>query len=109
MMFSAGYNFGSIFSGEVNLCADTFRYEYIPLEDSFLYFPGTGNPALDRIIRTIHIFQPLDRIRTKFDFRETGLQRTDSGEVFIFPDKQVSKEHDVVAGVHRRIGGVAVP
>ena len=33
----------------------------------------------------------------------------DAGQVFVEPDHEVADQHHVVAGVHRRVGRVAVP
>ena len=71
--------------------------------------PVALNTAGNGLVGAAHGVETVDEGGLDQDFAVSGLQGADAAEVFILPEDEVAEEHDVVAGVHRRVGGVAVP
>ena len=73
--------------------------------------PLAADAAVNGIVVRLDPRQVAHQRRLDEDFFEPyrGRVALDAGDFFIKPDDEIAHQHDVVAGIHRRIGGVAVP
>ena len=53
--------------------------------------------------------EAIDGIWLQHNLAIAGGERLDASKVFVVPDDEVAKKHDVVAGVHGGVTRVAVP
>src|ERR1043165_8186993 len=77
----------------------------------FVFAPFAGDLAVGGAVRGADMRQVAGGAGRHDDVLEAGRRGVggDAGKVFVQPDDEVAHEHDVVAGVHGGVGGVAVP
>ena len=71
--------------------------------------PVAFDAAADRVVGAVYKVQTLDGIWLQLNLFVARFEGSDAAEVFVFPEDEVAEEHHMVGGVHRRVGGVAVP
>ena len=72
-------------------------------------FPVALDATADGVVCAVHEVETIDRVGLQLNLFIAWLQGAYSAKVFVFPEDEVAEEHHVVAGVHRWVGGVAVP
>ena len=87
------------------------RDGYVPFEYVTAAAPFARDGAVDRIVRCLDMVEALGEDGRHVDFLEAvaAVGTLDSRQILVVPYNQVAQQHDVVAGVHGRIGRVAVP
>src|ERR1035441_451784 len=88
-----------------------YRNGHLPAEHAILFLPIAGDQAIGRVMRRLHEAQVSHRLGPHDDVLEARLLWVglDAREVLVEPDAQVAHEHNVIPGVHRWVGGIAVP
>ena len=98
--------------GEEQSRCRVFGYSNLPMELLQALFPVADDEPLRRLVGRIDIETVGDiegGLQEEMTVSHTVLRLVDAGKILETPGHEVAQEHDVVAGVHLRVGLVAVP
>lgn len=95
--------------GQVDCGGGVGRDDDVPGETVATALPMALDGAADGLVGAAEVVEPLDGMGFQLDAAVAILQGADAGQIFVVPRDEVAEEHDVVAGVHGGVAGVAIP